>query len=56
MGGVEHYSRLASQRSSMLWECIDSSGGYFKSKITDLPYRSRTNVIFRIGGGNKALE
>jgi phosphoserine aminotransferase len=40
----------------MLWDCIDQSGGYFKSKITDLAYRSRTNVIFRIAGGNKELE
>ena len=40
----------------MLWDCIDTSGGYYKSKITDLAYRSRTNVIFRIGGGNKELE
>jgi len=40
----------------MLWDCVDTSGGYYKSKITDIPYRSRVNVIFRIAGGNKDLE
>lgn len=40
----------------MLWNCIDTSGGYYKSKITDHSYRSRVNAIFRIAGGNKELE
>jgi len=39
-----------------LWAAVDESNGYYKSKITDKPYRSRINVIFRIAGGNKALE
>merc|ERR1712147_396503 len=55
-GGLEHYTRLAHQRSQMLWDCLDSSNGYYKSKITDKAYRSRVNVIFRIAGGNDALE
>lgn len=40
----------------MLWDFIDSSSGYYKSKITDKKYRSRINVIFRIQGGKKDLE
>jgi len=55
-GGLEHYIMLAKQRSTMLWDFIDSSRGYFKSKITDEKYRSRVNVIFRICGGNKEME
>jgi phosphoserine aminotransferase len=39
-----------------MWKCIDSSQGFYKSKITDKRYRSRINVIFRIKGGNKDLE
>jgi phosphoserine aminotransferase len=35
---------------------IDSSNGYYASKITDKKYRSRVNVIFRIAGGDKKLE
>lgn len=56
MGGVEHYQRLAEQRSKLLWECLDSSQGYYRSKITDKAYRSRINVIFRIAGGRQDLE
>jgi phosphoserine aminotransferase len=56
MGGVDHYKRLADQRSNLLWTLIDNSNGYFKSKIVDKSYRSRVNVIFRIAGGNPGLE
>jgi phosphoserine aminotransferase len=56
MGGVDYYTRLAAQRSQLLWECIDSSNGYYHSKITDKAYRSRVNAIFRIAGGRKELE
>jgi phosphoserine aminotransferase len=40
----------------MLWNCIDNSNEYFKSKITDKSYRSNVNVIFRIQGGSCDLE
>jgi phosphoserine aminotransferase len=56
MGGLEYYTQLAEQRSTMLWNYMDSTDGYYKSKITDKAYRSRVNVIFRIQGGNKEIE
>lgn len=56
MGGVDYYTRLTHQKSSLLWSTIDNSNGYYKSKITDKAYRSRVNVIFRIAGGNEELE
>jgi phosphoserine aminotransferase len=40
----------------MLWDFIDSSNGYYKSKITDKQYRSRINVVVRVLGGNEELE
>jgi phosphoserine aminotransferase len=40
----------------MLWDFIDNSNDYYKSNITDKPYRSHCNVIFRIQGGNEGLE
>lgn len=55
-GGLEHYTLLAKERSKMLWNFIDQSEGYYKSKITDKAYRSNVNVIFRIQGGNTDLE
>lgn len=56
MGGLEVYEQMANRRSNVLWSFIDSTGGYYKSKIADTNYRSRINVIFRIQGGNKELE
>jgi len=56
MGGLEHYEKLANIRSKLLWNLVDSSNGFYKSKITDKAYRSRVNVIVRIQGGNKDLE
>lgn len=53
MGGLEYYDQICQERSTMLWNMIDSSNGYYKSKIIDKAYRSRVNVIFRIQGGNK---
>jgi len=56
MGGLSHYENLAKIRSKLLWNFVDSSNGFYKSKITDKAYRSRVNVIVRIQGGDKDLE
>jgi phosphoserine aminotransferase len=40
----------------MLWDFIDNSNGYYKSKLVNKNIRSRINVIFRIQGGNEKLE
>ena len=40
----------------MLWNMIDNSDGYYKSKVTEKKHRSNINVIFRIQGGNTDLE
>jgi len=56
MGGLEHYTRLATERADLLWGAIKASNGFYKSKITDDAYKSRVNVIFRIAGGNTKLE
>lgn len=55
-GGLDHYIDLANQRHDMLWNFIDNSGGYYKSKLVNKNYRSKVNVIFRIQGGNTKLE
>lgn len=55
-GGLEHYIDLANQRGNMLWDFIDNSNGYYKSKLVSKHVRSRINVIFRIQGGNEKLE
>jgi len=40
----------------MLWEFIDGSGGYYKTKLTEKKWRSRINIIFRVQGGDAKLE
>jgi len=55
-GGLEHYIQLAKQRSSMIWSFIDSSNGFYKTKITDSHYRSHVNICFRIQNGDKEIE
>lgn len=56
MGGLPYYESISTIKSQMLWNFIDSSDGFYKSKITDKKYRSRVNVIFRIHDGNVKLE
>ena len=55
-GGLEAYVELARQRSTILWDFIDGSNGYYKSKLVEKTHRSRCNVVFRIQGGNTQLE
>lgn len=55
-GGINHYIQLANKRSKMLWDTINSSEDYYKSKITDKQYESRLNCVFRIQNGNLDLE
>merc|ERR1712066_923670 len=58
-GGVESFEKLAAQRSTMLYEFIDNSGGYYKAPV-DPACRSRFNHPFlvqrdAIGGRRQAL-
>ena len=45
VGGIEHFSALAEQRSTMLYETIDTSGGYYAA-LVDPACRSRVNAPF----------
>lgn len=53
-GGLEHYNREAQVRSTMLYDLIDGSNGYYTNR-TEKRFRSRVNVVFRIEG-DKSLE
>lgn len=43
------------KKSQLLYNRIDNSDGFYSCPI-EKPYRSRMNVVFRIGGGDEALE
>lgn len=52
MGGLEYYIKLSDQKGKLLWDALDNSNGFYRSKVVDKAYRSRINIIFRIKGGN----
>lgn len=45
------------KKSKLVYDRIDNSGGFYSCPI-DKTYRSRMNVVFRVGGkdGDEALE
>ena len=50
--GLQYYTKLASQKSKMLYDFIDGSEGFYSNDV-DVKYRSRTNIPFRIRGDEK---
>jgi phosphoserine aminotransferase len=53
-GGLPTYQALAEKRSSLLYDYIDSTEGYYVAAV-DKKYRSRVNIPFRIRE-DEALE
>mmetsp|Transcript_40199 Transcript_40199/g.29644 ORF Transcript_40199/g.29644 Transcript_40199/m.29644 type:complete len:109 (+) Transcript_40199:836-1162(+) len=45
--GIQYYTEFAQKKSSMLYDFIDSSEGYYTNPV-DKKYRSRMNVPFRV--------
>lgn len=56
-GGVQEMNKRAMKKSSLIYDIIDNSNGFYYCPIA-VDSRSRMNVPFRIGGaeGNEALE
>jgi phosphoserine aminotransferase len=46
-GGLDHVEKLAKQKSSLLYEAIDSSDGFYRCKVNKAK-RSRMNVVFNL--------
>merc|ERR1712051_917229 len=53
-GGIEHFDKLAEQRSTMLYEAIDASNGFYHGPV-DVACRSRVNFPFVIKGDDAEL-
>jgi len=53
-GGVEAFAKLAEERSKLLYDAIDSSGGFYKGPVAK-DCRSRVNVPFVIKGDDPVL-
>jgi len=54
-GGLPHFTKNAVDRTNILYNVIDESAGFYHNHVHG-NYRSRMNVVFRVGGGNKDLE
>jgi phosphoserine aminotransferase len=54
-GGVAGIERRNEAKAKMLYEAIDGSGGYYQCPV-EKASRSRMNVVYRVGGGDEAME
>ena len=52
--GLKHFQELAEKKSSLLYNFIDNTGGYYSNPV-DPKYRSRMNIPFRVKK-DEALE
>ncbi|CAO1622236.1 unnamed protein product [Parajaminaea phylloscopi] len=56
LGGVKGAEDRSKAKSSLIYELIDSSNGFYTPTVSQASARSRMNVTFRIGQGNETLE
>lgn len=56
-GGVEAMAANSLKKSQLVYDRIDKSNGFYSCPI-EKPYRSRMNVVFRVGGkdGDESVE
>jgi len=54
-GGVAENERRSIAKSSMLYDVIDNSGGFYGTPVQDKALRSRMNIPFNIKGGDEEL-
>jgi len=54
-GGLSAIQKRNEAKAKLLYDTIDTSDGYFKCPV-EKDSRSRMNVVFRIAGGDEAVE
>jgi phosphoserine aminotransferase len=54
-GGITGIEKRNEAKAKLLYDTIDSSGGYYSCPV-EKASRSRMNVVFRVGGGDEAKE
>jgi len=55
LGGIAAVQKRNETKAKLLYDTIDSSNGFYKCPV-ETASRSRMNVVFRIGGGDEAVE
>lgn len=54
-GGLAGIAKLNDAKAKRLYDAIDASGGYYNCPV-DADSRSKMNVVFRVAGGDEAVE
>jgi len=54
-GGLAEIEKRNAAKAKLLYDTIDGSGGYYKCPV-EPESRSRMNVVFRVAGGDEAVE
>ena len=54
-GGPTAIDKVNEAKAKLLYDAIDASGGYYACPVEKVS-RSRMNVVYRIAGGNEAIE
>jgi phosphoserine aminotransferase len=54
-GGLAGIQKRNERKAKLLYETIDNSGGFYRCPV-EIGSRSLMNVVFRIGGGDEAVE
>jgi len=54
-GGLAGIARRNEAKAAKLYAAIDASGGYYKCPV-EIASRSKMNVVFRVAGGDEAIE
>ncbi|MGH9675752.1 MAG: 3-phosphoserine/phosphohydroxythreonine transaminase [Candidatus Acidiferrum sp.] len=54
-GGIHAMEKRNEAKAKLLYDAIDGSGGYYSCPVEKLS-RSKMNAVFRVAGGNEAVE
>jgi phosphoserine aminotransferase len=54
-GGVPAIEKVNNAKAKLLYDTIESSGGYYRCPV-ELASRSKMNVVFRVANGDEAVE
>jgi phosphoserine aminotransferase len=54
-GGVAAIEKRNEAKAKLLYDAIDASGGYYKCPVEKAD-RSKMNVVYRVAGGDEAIE
>jgi phosphoserine aminotransferase len=55
LGGIRAIERRNEAKARLLYDTIEASGGFYRCPV-EQSSRSKMNVVFRIAGGNEAIE